>query len=133
MLPPKRMEAENDNVAGSPNVSLAQLPAFPCVLSREQKLHLVKDLALEGITIKEDWISVVQYQNGILLLEVAIRKYRFFNRVRLSYAVSHMGLPFPIIFSRDIDAVQFYCLELARSREPPDRMAVGCDQYNGIH
>ena len=86
---------------------------FPGCLSRDQKLRLIKLLAQEGLSVEEDGISVIQSRGGILLLKIAVKKCRLFNRAVISYGVSHVGLPFPIIFSQMTDAVNFYCFELA--------------------
>ena len=96
---------------------------FPDCLSRDQKLHLIKLLAQEGLTVNENGISIIQSRGDVLLLKIAIKKYRLFHRAVSSYGVSHVGLPFPIIFSQVTDAVQFYCLELATRSQLLDRAA----------
>lgn len=85
----------------------------PGCLGRDKKLRLITLLAQEGLRVKEDGIWLIRSQGDVLLLKIAIQKYRLFNRVMISYGVSHIGLAFPIIFSRATDAVHFYCVELA--------------------
>jgi hypothetical protein len=88
----------------------------PGYLGRDKKLCLITLLAQEGLRVKEDGIWVIRSRGDVLLLKIAIQKYRLFNRVMILYGVSHIGLPFPIIFSSVRDAVQFYCGELAKRR-----------------
>jgi hypothetical protein len=85
-------------------------------LGRDKKRRLITLLAQEGLRVKEDGIWVIRSRGDVLLLKLAIQKYRLFNRVIISYGVSHIGLPFPIMFSSVTDAAQFYCVELAKRR-----------------
>ena len=114
-LLPSRGHRAEDRVADSIIASVCG-QGVPGCLGHDKKQRLITLLAQEGLRVKEDGIWVMRSRGDVLLLKISIQKYRLFNRIMISYGVSHIGLPFPIIFSRVTDAAQFYCVELAKRR-----------------